>query len=416
MTKLHCIELLQRLKLISFLLTLLFLASCASYQSKIQDARSLLSSGSPTQAADQLQEKASLTGRDQVVFLLDYGMARHLSGEYIESNLALLKAERLAEVKDYTSLSRESGAILANERLVQYKSDRYENLLINSYVALNYLMLRDYDEALVECRKIDIKMNKYRLEGEPEAKNFFARYLSAMVWQAQRNWDSAYIDYKNAYDVNPSHQDLPKYLMLMAWKAGRKKDLRRWRDNWPHFDFKKAVEDFKKGGELVLLYQQGWAPRKRQRPRDRRFPMLREVRSHYNKAQLVVSQSQVVPTRTIYNIAEDAFRTFKSYYKTLVARKLVGEAARLVLARSIDSKKEKGWGEIARLALQLTDQADLRQWSTLPESLQVARISLPPGEHDVRVEAISTSRNKQLWKGSVKVLKGKTYFLTERTY
>ena len=40
---------------------------------------------------------------------------------------------------------------------------------------------------------------------------------------------------------------------------------------------------------------------------------------------------------------------------------------------------------IASVVFEIMDEADLRQWSTLPATLQMIRIPLAPGKYNVRV-------------------------------
>ncbi|HMN69634.1 MAG TPA: hypothetical protein PKC28_13920, partial [Bdellovibrionales bacterium] len=173
------------------------LFACASYQTKLSDFRSALKSNQPAAAAEKIKEKAFKEGDDQVVYLFEYGTAEQIAGRYQESNQALLKAEDLTEIKDYHSVSRLGGSLLLNEGMVQYKGEDFEKVLLNGMLAVNFLMLNKLEEAQVECRKLNDKLYKYKFEGKKNyQQNPFAFYLSAMIWEANRDWDSAYIDFK----------------------------------------------------------------------------------------------------------------------------------------------------------------------------------------------------------------------------
>ncbi len=178
-------------------LALLALTACATYQTQLSDFRGALRDNRPAEAAAKIKDKAFKEGDDQVVYLLEYGTALQMARDYRESNKAFLKAEDLTEVKDYHSVSRITGSLLLNEGMVQYKGDDFEKVLINNMLAINFLMLGQLDEAQVETRKVNDKLYKYRFEGKKNyQQNPFAFYLSALIWEANRNWDSAYIDFK----------------------------------------------------------------------------------------------------------------------------------------------------------------------------------------------------------------------------
>ncbi|MCB0379549.1 MAG: hypothetical protein KDD33_13740, partial [Bdellovibrionales bacterium] len=184
-------------------------------------ARQKMADGEPLAAAEMIEAKTKEEGKDQVLYLLDYGLALHQAKDYPQSNKTFIAADHLAEVKDYISVSRQAGSLLLNEGLLQYKTERFENILINAYLALNFTLQNNFEDALVECRRMDEKIYKMKYENEDLRKNFYARYLSAMIWEAQKNWDSAYIDYLNAYNINPNLQQLSIDLIRSAWRARR---------------------------------------------------------------------------------------------------------------------------------------------------------------------------------------------------
>ncbi len=393
----------------------LFLGGCATYQNKVGDARKQLSAGHPQAAVDILATPAGEDGKDQVLYMLDYGVALHEAGDFKKSNEILIAADRLAEVKDYTSLSREAGSLLLNEGLIQYKTERFENILINVYLALNFTLLGNFEDALVECRRIDQKIYKFKLENEDSKKSFFARYLSAMIWEAQNNWDSAYIDYKNAYEINSTLEQIGKDLMRSAWRARRYEELARWEKKFPQFKLSAIKKEFKNDGELVFLYQQGWIPRKRPRPENFRFPYLVPQSSQFHRSKLIVDKKESQETKLFYDIGKEAIRTLNDDYGYLVAKKVAGFVAKEIVADQIRQKNE-ALGALALIAMHVSDQADLRQWSTLPESFQIARLSLSPGDHQLSVVASGPSGEKTIFDDKIHIKKGKKTFVSERTY
>ncbi len=397
------------------LLLVLVIASCATYQSKVEKARDQLSMGSPQMAASLFAEKASEEGKDQLLFMLDYGIALHEAGDLEKSNEILIQADRLAEVKDYTSLSREAGSLFLNEALIQYKSERFENILINTYLALNFTLMGDYENALVECRRIDNKIYKQKLENEDARKSFFARYLSAMIWEAQGKWDSAYIDYKNAYEINPNLSYLGKDLIRSAWRARRQQDLADWKHKYPHFDLSDIKQETRNNGELVFIYQQGWIPRKRPRPENFRFPHLVPQYTGFTEAVVEVDGTRKSTSNMLYDVGREATRTLDNDYAYLVAKKVAGFIAKEIAADQIRQRNE-ALGALALIAMHVSDQADLRQWSTLPDSFQITKISLPPGSHAIKVYAQGSAGERLIFDSTIEIKKGRKTFISERTF
>lgn len=393
----------------------LIIIGCASYQSQVLKARQDLADGKAQSAAELFAKKAKEEGKDQVLYMLDYGLALHEAGDLKKSNEILIDADRLADVKDYVSLSRQAGSLFLNDSLIEYKSERFENLLINAYLALNFTLLGDFENALVECRRMDEKLYKMKLENEDQKKSFFARYLSAMIWEAEKNWDSAYIDYLNAYNLEPDHPFLRKDLIRSAWRARRYEDLAKWEKKFGIKDIKKIKTDATEMGELVFIYQQGWIPRKHPRPGNYRFSHLVPVPAGFTRAVVEVDGRRSRETDMLYNVGREAIRTLDADFNYLVAKRIVGVVAKEVVADQIRQKNE-ALGALASIAMHLADQADLRQWSTLPESFQIAKLALAPGTHNVTVYARGGAGETKVWEGPVVIKKGQKTFTSQRTF
>lgn len=393
----------------------LILLGCSTYQTHVKQGRDHLEAGSPSLAASVFAERASEEGKDQLLYMLDYGLALHETGDLKKSNEILIQADRLAEVKDYTSLSREAGSLFLSESLIQYKSERFENLLINAYLALNFTLLGDFEEALVECRRIDSKLYKQKLENEDPRKSFYARYLSAMIWEAQGKWDSAYIDYKNAYNIDSSFNGLGEDLIRSSWRARRYRDLKKWQAQYPQISLSKVKNKAQNDGEIVFIYQQGWIPRKYPRPENFRFPYLIPQYASFTQAVIEVNGKKMEPTEVLYNVGREATRTLDNDYNYLVAKKIIGFVAKEVAADQIRQKNEL-LGAVALIAMHASDQADLRQWSTLPESFQVSKLHLPPGEHQIKIYAQGPAGERLIYDAPVILKKGKKTFISERTF
>src|ERR1700733_9922021 len=116
-------------------------------------------------------------------------------------------------------------------------------------LAINYLMLNKYEEAMVETRKLNDKLYKFRYEGKKNYdQNPFAFYLSALIEEDGKDVDSAYIDFKKTYDLNPNIPYLKEDLIRSSLAAQRRDDYDDWRRKWP--DIKPT--NFKDVGEVVL--------------------------------------------------------------------------------------------------------------------------------------------------------------------
>jgi hypothetical protein len=81
--------------------------------------------------------------------------------------------------------------------------------------------------------------------------------------------------------------------------------------------------------------------------------------------------------------------------RALILTRAVGRAlTKYLLTREVEEKAEKKGGElagwvaarVANLAGNALERADTRSWSLLPDRISVVRLTLPPGEHPLRLE------------------------------
>jgi uncharacterized protein len=376
--------------LTGFFIGTLAVSGCATYQGKVSEARTLLTEGRSEEAVAKLEPLAKTDDKDQLVYILDLATAQQVAGQYKDSTKSFILADRMAEDKDYTSVSRVAGSLLLSEEMVQYRGEDFEKLLINSMAAISYVLAGDLESAMVETRRSTEKLNYYRLEQKKEySDNSFVPYLNGHLWEASRNFDSAYIDFRRAYDMG-LRTDLVRHDLLRVAKKGNKQStLAKLRSE---FSIEPDLQWQKKGmGELVLLFQQGWGPRKRPNPEAPRFPILVPERAQTKKAQLQVTGFDNRPfTEVVYDLETAAVATLNSQYASLVAKRIAGMVAKDVVARKV-GKDNAALGSLLFIAMHAADRADLRQWSTLPQTVQVARMDLPEGAHTVQVQGFDGS-------------------------
>jgi hypothetical protein len=371
---------------VGILLFALVFLGCATYQSKVHDARIALSRRDFSKALKDLRPLAEKQNGDQLVYLLDYGVALQLSENLRESNKIFLKADRLAEQLDYISISRVGGSLALNEEMTQYKGDTFEKIFINAYLAMNFLSEGSLDEALVEARRINEKYLKYRADEKKAYElNFFSKYLSAMIWEASGNYDDAYIAYSDSYKIDPEIGILKEDLIRSAKLARRTEVYNQWKHKFGASLEKTEWYDRNKG-EIIIIFQQGWGPRKAPSYDEYRLPMLLPVNSKTRTARLYIN-NETYETRLVYDVQAAAIQTLREDQGILLGKRLAGIATKAVLADQVRQQNQT-LGDLTWLVLNLTDRADVRQWSTLPQTIQTVRVYLPPGTYQLSLEGL----------------------------
>jgi hypothetical protein len=246
-------------------------------------------------------------------------------------------------------------------------------------------MLNDLDNALIEARRLNEKLQKFRIDGGKNyEQNSFAKYLSAILWEADGKWDDAFIAYKETYDLDPYFPGLKIALLKAAKKAQR---LDAYQDLKSQFKIQDIAKESPNSGELIAIVQQGWGPRKYPDPNSPRFPTLRPVYSYAVGAQLNIEGRDPIQIPLAYSIQDVAVKTFTEDYGSLVGGRVAGLVAKEIFADQIRQKNED-LGNLIWFILQISDRADLRQWSTLPQNFLILRESMPAGKYNVSLQGI----------------------------
>lgn len=385
---------------------LLFLSGCASarmadfasdqafFEGRFEDAVQTLSQG----LAEQGEE-----GRDELLYLLDLGLVLHTQGNFEESNHYFLKADQVAEIKDYTSLSTEAGTLLTTDQIRQYPGEDFEKILINTYLAMNYALLGDFENALVEVRRVHHKLNRMINEGQRNyQQNAFARYLSAIFYEIQGNPNEAYIDYRFVQKLEPSFPGLGLDLWRTAWRAGLREKLaeidREFHLNSEDHRIAKRLASGQGQGEIVVLYENGISPIKRPHPNFYQIPIFYPRFNPVSQGRILLNGLEVGRTARLHSIEMAAIENLDEKYAGLIARKLAGIVVKETLGEQIAKKTDDPlMGLIAKLVMYVSDQADLRSWNLLPRDLQLARFAVSPGRYEVALLPEGASGSHVPW-------------------
>lgn len=410
--------------IVVFLWTLATLSGCATYQKKVFKARELVESGQYQKAIDELKILADKESDDQLIYVLDYATLLQHSGNIQESNKYFFKGLKLIDQFDYQSVSRVAGSLLFSEEMVQYKGDTFEKIFVNAYLALNFLELNDLDSALVETRRINQKYQFYRQEEKkPFELNSFAKYLSALIWEADKKYDDAFIAYNEAYKLDPNIGNIEEDLIRTAKKSQRMDEYKKFKLAFPAVKEDPSWYDTSLA-DVVLIFQNGWGPRKDFNPQSPRFPILRAVPLENRKAFISLERLDKsgpiysANSEFIYSVDEAAIKTLIEDQGSLAARRFSGIVVKEVAADQIRQKNEL-LGLVTKIVLHASDRADLRQWSFLPKEFQMVRVKVKPGKYKLKLSTHNKNSNDENSHSSdkeIEVRPGKTRFINWRQF
>lgn len=373
----------------------LIFSSCSTYTVKTEAALSAFERRDYETAEKVYSEGADESGIDQLLYLFDRGIVRHTAGKYADSTKDLLAADKLAEIKDYTAIATEIATIITNDRITHYKGEEFENVLISTFLALNYALEGKDEDALVECRRVNRKLEQLRTLGKRQYElNAFAQYLSGVLYERDGNWNNAYVDYKKVWDLKPEFTPLRRDLVRGALESDSDSEKDRWERALKTTDdeFSSARRELKKMGSLVVVYQNGVAPIKIESPDWSELPAYQKRYNKYKSANIYVDGKKLASTELLYDIEDVAFKNLKQKYATYITKRIAGVAAKVIIGNQVaKATGSQDLGMITEIFLLLISRPDLRAWLTLPQNLQMARLQLAPGKYEISLRPVDTS-------------------------
>ena len=384
---------------------LLLLGGCATYSQQFDAVEAQLAAGDVPAALKALDEQHGKGGRgDRVLYLLNRALLLRMQGEYAQSNEMLEQAKRLIDELDAVSVSEQAGSLTVNDTLKSFIGSDFERALIHLYAALNYLQLGKEDEARVEALQLDVLLNlQADRHGDGYVEDAYVRYLSGLVFEELGEWSDAMIAYRKAYEDYRRYQQafgvrpprsLGFALLRLAEHLGLKDEVREYRaafgiEQWP------PLQALKSKGEVVIIVSTGLAPSKRQEVATVFAPeagvMVRIALPRYEPHIQPVGEVRVrvddeaQDAELVEDIDALAIRTLEEQMPMITARAIARAVVKYQAAREA-SKHNEGLGLLVNIAGMISEQADTRSWSTLPQRVYLARRLLPPGRHDVVVQ------------------------------
>jgi len=373
----------------------LLLSGCASYSQRFDAIETQLAAGNPSAALQALEKDHGNSRRDEVLYLLNRALLLRMQGHYRQSNEALEQAKRLIDELDAVSVSEQAGSLTVNDTLQSYIGSDFERALLHVYAALNYLQLGMPDEARVEVLQLDVLLN-LQADGQGDAytEDAFARYLSGLIFEQLGEWSDAMIAYRKSYHDYQKYREyfgvkpprsLGLALLRMAEHLGLKEELRQYRkafaiEQWTPLPALQAE------GEVVLIVGTGLAPSKREESMAIFAPeagvMVRVALPRYETKIQPVGEVRLLTDDTTVSadLVEDvdaiAIKTLQAQMPAITARALARAVVKYRAAKEA-GERDQGLGLLLNVAGMLSEQADTRSWSTLPQRIYLARRFLP---------------------------------------
>jgi uncharacterized protein len=411
----------------------LLLCSCISYyQLQSQFNQNFEQGNMPAAESALRKDKKAESRKTKLLYFLNMGTVLSMQGRYEESNQFLEKAYLFGE--DYhTNYLNVAASFLLNPNIIEYKGEDFENLLVNYYKALNYLKLGQNKEALVECRRMNIRLLKLSDKYTSEKKfqrDAFIQTLMGIIYETGGEYNDAFIAYRNAAEVYEKDysrffglsapEQLKKDLLRMAYTNGFQNDLSFWEKKF-NMKFQPAKT---KTGDLIFLWHNGLGPVKEQDGINFTIARGRPGFVNFTNANFGFSFTFPISDSSYHKSGLAALEFIRVVYPRYMERPAFFQSARLssgnqiqalekaedinaIAFKTLEERRLQELGKaLLRLALKkaeeytlrkdnqnagallgifnaLTEQADTRGWQSVPHTIYYTRLSLPEGTQPV---------------------------------
>ncbi len=352
--------------------------------------------------------------QDSLLYMQESGRLNQLNKNYAASTLDfdyVLRAYQAVDDRATVSASRVAAqgiSLVSNENAIPYSGQSYERIFALLFQAFNYLAQQDLEAASVAIRraayeqrrlelayadeivaaesaakKQNIRAPQWLKEPELAAMNTFASetrnsflnayvfYCSAVIWEAQGDWNAALVDYKKALQMQPNNAAL----LAAIKRVNQAGDT--------------LTED---QGQLVVLYEEGFIPAKKsfnlsiysyyyQTFFNIAFPYY-DVSGWPQPRSLVIRNNETVlgTTEVLVNASALAVKALQEQSAALLVRQMLRARTKHEMQQQMQDQHQLG-GIAASIYNIVSEQADLRSWLTLPNSAQALDVALEKGMH-----------------------------------
>lgn len=436
------------------------LSGCASYYAKNIKLYRSIETGQ-FEAADKLldQDKKRPNNRNRLLYYLDRGYVSWMRNNYLQSVEHLNIAENI--IDDYSiNLGAEALALVSNPMMKPYRAEDFEVVMVNCFKAINFMQLGNFEAAMVECRRINLKLNalndKYPRHKNRYSNDAFAHTMMGLLYDSNGDNNNAFIAYRNALEIYETDyaknfniqppQQLKLDILRTAYLTGFGDELNFYERKFGM----KYTPAQKPDAEMIFFWMNGFCPVKDEMSinfaivrgvggmvtfvNEREgfsFPFflgsssekdalsnLKLIRVAFPKyverkptsvSAVITSGSASYPLQPVQDINAIAFKTLQDRFMREMANSLLRVALKQALEEATRSK-DKNMGVIFSILNAATEKADTRNWQCLPHGISYTRIPLVAGENHLTLN-VKMQKNKIVSSDvSLVAQKGNTYF------
>ncbi len=413
------------------LAVLLVASGCSNYVTRSDAIRGALASDNYEDALEAVE--GIDPSNSKLLYLYEKGMVLHCQGDYAGSSVAFTESELVLADLYTKSVTRELASLTVSETISQYRGDAFEAVYVNYYQILNYLGMNDIEGAMVECRRVNRKLQLLSDGGETYFTNEpFLQYLTGLVYDAGGDREAAGVSYRAASGLYHGEQSAPLVPAPASFycDAARNALARGDRTEADSYIAKARCITGPDTGRVSLLLECGQIVRKRESSivlpifeSDRwdnndqfahelykrhghtygssvrvkywlkvALPVLEPMVPRFSSVVVRAREldgSHGIETRADVVADLDAFamQAFREKEASMFMRAIVRALVKYLAHQEADDSDE-ALGALVNIFNIVTETADTRSWSSLPGCVFLARLDLPKGRYKVEADLV----------------------------
>jgi hypothetical protein len=411
------------------------LAGCATHLDRLQPIRNAFYAGDVNSAHTQVVEIGRKRRGEADVLQLDRAMIELAAGRPAEAEKLLREARDRFDHLEQKSVAEDAASLVADDNLRSYATEDYEKILIRTMLALSNLMTGGEDAAAYALQinekqsqiaesLIDREVEE-RLRVEAYKQVALGPYIRAMIAEESpltlddavrarvqvANFAPEFRDAKadlqraqHETPIPPGHGVL--YVFTLVGRGPVKEEV-----NAEATQAALLVAD----RIISAVSPRGLPPTLAPVP----IPRVVTTTPVADSIQVTIDGKPVGATATLVDVGQMALLQQEARTPEIIGRAV----ARRVLKKGAIYAVKEGvnaapWSpesialNVVGIAWEATERADLRCWGLLPDRIQVLRVTLPAGEHELKLQTANRRGPFGLpAEKTVRVLDGRNLYL-----
>lgn len=382
-------------------------SGCARYGTRATKIREAFYSGDLPKAGTLAEEAAKKERLAREMFKLDQAIISLTQGDAKGAEQKLREVRDRFDENEGKGLGEKTGSYLTDDNAIAYEGEDYEKILVRAFLALSNLF-QDGGDTEAYCLQMIDKQNKIIAagaddKGENPKKDYrlvaLAPYLRGVLKEAtHRSYDDVERSYVDVCSWQPDFVNGPV-------------DLER---------AKMGVHSQKGNGVLYVFTLVGKGPIKQpavEEPSSEALqaatvilgitgdttlplmsapvevPLVMAQPNRIGGIGVAVNGKPIGMTQTITDVTRLATEQYGAIYQKIVgravARRVVKRGINIATKRTVNNSDNFATNllfDATELLWESMEKADTRSWQLLPDKIQVLRIELPAGVHEITLD------------------------------